>query len=230
MSRSRQRASSSSVRCPVALAARRSAGTRRTSASMRLHPVERVPPRSPAPALRTFSPNPIATHSAAAPRHRASIKHAGELAPADVQIVRPLHADRLRRQSRRAPRPRTSPQRSESTSSARRVGRALDQREPHAGAGGDVQRRPWRPRPAVCSSARTSVPGRRRRRRCRARRRASSVTDAYSSTRGTPSSAASSRGGMTVVADRRALSEGRQGRTRPRGRCGTSRTARSRAS
>ena len=117
MSRPRQRASSASGRCPGARAARRNAGTSRTSASMRVQSSARPVAVSSA-GVRTLRPKPMATHSA-------------ELAPPDVQVVRPLHADRRGSQIvERLGRVEAAPNRQHVERSC--VGRALDQREPDA--------------------------------------------------------------------------------------------------
>ena len=156
-SRSTQRASSSSVRCPVALAARRSAGTRRTSAATRLHP-SASPVAVSSRRLAHVQPEPDRDplRGGAAPSRLD--QHSGELTPADVQVVRPLHADRLRRQAVERLGHEQSAAEREHVERAR-VARALDQREPdaaHRRATSSADR--GVPRPAVCSSARTSVP------------------------------------------------------------------------
>jgi hypothetical protein len=182
---------------PVALAARRSAGTRRTSASIRVQPSASPIAVSRGACARSGRSRSRPTRRRAAPARLD--QDTRELAPADVQIVRPLHADRLRRQSSSA-----------SAANSRSEARARRARSHRAGArraratpapAGDVQRRPASPAPPSARRQMTRSGG-----ADGATSFATSsveVTDACRSTRGTPSSASSSLGGMTVVADRR---------------------------
>ena len=118
----------------------------------------RVPIAVSSGGVRTFSPKPIATHSAAAPRQRVSIRTPASLRPPTYRSFGHFTAiGSVARSSSASAANR--PQRSESTSSARASrGRSMSVSHTPAPAG-DVQRRPCVPRPAVCSSARMSVPG-----------------------------------------------------------------------
>ena len=198
-------------------AARRSAGTRRSSASRRVRPSGAARSRRPdrrrahVEPERRWRPSP-----GAAPRQRVSIRTAGELAA-------------RRRRGRSATSRRSVAGASASSASATYKPaaerqhveratrpRALDRASSQMPApGSDVQRRPCRSPPAVCSSARTSVPA-----GAPAQPRAC-ATSSVDATDGVQIHArhaeqrASSRGRDAVVASQpsAALSGGRQGRT-----------------
>ena len=92
-------------------------------------------PARRSPAARTLTPSPIATHSTDCSRHRASTRIPPSFRSVDVEIVRPLEPDWLRREAiERFGRGQSNAQ--GQNSEARGVGRALDQREPETGAGG----------------------------------------------------------------------------------------------
>ncbi len=101
---------------------------------------------------RTLTPIPITAQSGG----RASIRTPGDLALLDPHVVRPLHprSDAAPRLDRLADGERHR-QRQQECRTSRGAG------SPSTGApcpAGALQRRPWRPRPALCSSAVTSVP------------------------------------------------------------------------
>ena len=97
----------------------------------------------------TFSPIPSTAQPSCG---RALDQDPGDLAAARPDVVRPL--DRARRPataSAHAPRPPRA-------AAARRELAQHHRHQRRAARGGAVHARPWRPRPAVCSSAVTSVP------------------------------------------------------------------------
>ena len=137
-------------------------------------------------ARRTLMPTPIATHSERAVAPARLDENAGELAAADVQIVRPLEADAAPRRTRRAPARAPSPTRSDKhVERAASRGRSMSVSQMPAPALGSPRRahvvraRPSaRRRGPACPAVAPCSP------RARARRRASSRPRRTATTRG----------------------------------------------
>ena len=96
----------------------------------------------------TLMPTPIATHSIAPSRQRASTSTPASLRPAEIDVVRPFEMDAIVANCSSAARQR-EPDAQRQHVGGRGIARALDQREPHARARlRDPRDGPCRPRPA----------------------------------------------------------------------------------